>query len=54
MRIKSFLAIALGLAALGLAAWRASTDGFMAGAVVGLIGIFLLIRGLTNTVRAGL
>ncbi len=54
MRIKSLLAIALGLVALGIAAWRMSTDGPMAGAVVGLIGVFLLIRGFTNTVRAGL
>jgi hypothetical protein len=54
LRIKSFLAIALGLVALGIAAWRVSSDGIMAGVVVGLIGILLLIRGLTNTVRAGL
>jgi len=54
MRLKSMVAIVLGLGMIGLGVWRFTHGQVMPAAVVGLIGVFLLLRGASNTVRPGL
>jgi hypothetical protein len=53
MRPKSLLAIILGLGSIALGVWRYST-GAPAAIVMVLVGVFLLFRGATGTVRSGL
>ena len=54
MRPKSLFAIVLGLAACTIGAWRATDEQWFAAGVAVLAGLFLLVRGLSNTVRPGL
>jgi predicted phage tail protein len=54
MRPKSILVIVLGVGLLGVAAWQAQAGDTMAAMIAAGAGTFLLIRGLSNTVRAGL
>lgn len=54
MRFKSMLAIVIGVVALGICAWRVTYGDTTGAVVLGLVGVFLVIRGLTNTVRRGL
>jgi len=52
--VKNLLAIALGLGALGVGAWRLTHGEMTPGVVIALIGVFLILRGVTGTVRQGL
>jgi uncharacterized membrane protein len=54
MRPKSLLAIAIGIGLFGVGIWRLTSGETTAGTVAVLAGIFLLFRGMTNTVRPGL
>lgn len=54
MRPKSLLAIVLGVVAMFLGMWRVAESEMFGAAIAFLAGAFLLIRGLTNTVRPGL
>ena len=54
MRLKSLLAIVIGLGAIGLGIWRLTSGETTPGIVACLIGAFLLFRGATGTVRQGL
>jgi hypothetical protein len=54
MRPKSVLAIGIGIVALGYGAWRVYVGEHAGGAVVCAVGLFLVFRGLTGTVRRGL
>ena len=54
MRLKSLLAVALGLGALGFGIWRLTSGEAMPGLVACCVGLFLLFRGATGTVRQGL
>lgn len=54
MRFKSALAIAIGVGALGVGIWRITSGEMTMGVVTCLVGVFLLFRGATGTVRQGL
>jgi len=54
MRFKNLLAVVLGAGALGLGIWRMTSGQMTAGIVVSLVGVFLLFRGASGTVRQGL
>ena len=54
MRPKSLLAIVLGLVAMSLGVWRVTEEQYFAAGVAVIAGLFLVIRGLSNTVRPGL
>ena len=52
--MKNLLAIALGLVALGIGIWRLTQGEMAGGLVVTFVGLFLIVRGVTGTVRRGL
>ncbi len=54
MRFKSLLAVAIGVGAVALGIWRLSSGETRMGVVACLVGVFLLFRGVTGTVRQGL
>ena len=54
MRFKSLLAVVVGLGMIGFGIWRLTSGQTINGAGVGLIGAFLLFRGVTGAVRRGL
>jgi len=52
--LKSLLAVVLGLGIIGLGAWRMWHGQATPGLIAIGIGTFLLLRGITRTVRRGL
>ena len=52
--MKNLLAIVLGVGALGFGIWRLTQGETTGGLVVTFVGLFLIVRGVTGTVRRGL
>lgn len=52
--MKNLLAIALGVVVVGIAVWRLTHGETVGGLVLIAVGVFLLFRGLTGSVRPGL
>ncbi len=52
--MKRLLAIVIGVGSVGFGAWRLSHGETTGGWVLVAVGLFLLFRGVTGTVRQGL